>query len=67
MEIRLRRENALATEAHKTGRWPRKSDLARWNIAERDFLRMYEAIEDVGGAAAAKWIVEDGGVRRRKW
>jgi hypothetical protein len=46
LEIRLGREISLAMEAHKTGRWPGKSDFARWNMAEGDFLRMYEAVRE---------------------
>jgi hypothetical protein len=66
LEIRLRRGNALAMDAHKTGRLPGKSDLARWNIVERDFRRMYAAIKDIGGAAPAKEIIQHGKMKRQK-
>lgn len=54
-------------EVHKTGRWPEKTDLARWNIAENDFLDAYQAIKNIGGAAAVKKIIQNGGVKRRSW
>jgi hypothetical protein len=53
-------------DAHKTGRLPGKSDLARWNIVERDFRRMYAAIKDIGGAAPAKEIIQHGKMKRQK-
>ena len=53
-------------DAYKTGILPVKSDLARWNIAERDFRRMYAAIKKIGGAAPAKEIIQHGRMKRQK-
>lgn len=49
LELRLGREISLAIEVHQTGSWPRKSDFARWNIAERDFLKRYKYVENIEG------------------
>jgi hypothetical protein len=67
LDVWLRRENALAMEVHKSGRWPGKTDLARWNIADNDFLDSYQAIKNIGGVTAAKNIIQNGGVKRRSW
>jgi len=53
-------------DAHKTGRRPGKSDLARWNIVESEFLKMYAAIKDIGGATPAKEIIQHGRMKCQK-
>ncbi|KAE9375787.1 hypothetical protein N431DRAFT_463851 [Stipitochalara longipes BDJ] len=60
LELRLRREEALASEAHRAGRWPGGDELARWNISERDFLESYQAVDYIEGAVAVKEALKIG-------
>ena len=60
LKISLARADSLALEIHRTGKWPARNKLAGWEICEEDLKSQLQSIQNYGGVATVRRVVNGG-------